>query len=222
MPAAHAIRAQTRQPVSLTLAGLFLALVCPEILVLLVPELHKAHVGFGAREGIFWALAAIVLLYVMLVEKRPMASIGWRRPGWRAAVWGICGGIVIALGIGVVYGIALRVLHLTLNAQAMAQIMAHSRAVRLMLVLRAAIFEETLYRGYAIERLQELTRSPTAAAAIAWAAFTAAHLRYWGEASLLVAGFGGLALTVLYVWRRDLGCNMLAHFVVDGAGFLLH
>ena len=59
------------------------------------------------------------------------------------------------------------------------------------------------------------------AAAIAWAAFTVAHLSYWGWAQLIVAGFAGLVLTALYLWRRDLPCNMLAHFLTDGVGFLL-
>jgi hypothetical protein len=25
---------------------------------------------------------------------------------------------------------------------------------------------------------------------------------------------------LLYVWRRDTPCNMIAHFLADGAGFL--
>lgn len=211
-----------RQPLTLTLGGLFLALVCPEAVVLLASELHRAHLGLATQEGIFWALTILILLYVSLVEKRPFSSIGLRKLGWRTLVWGVVSAIVIAFGIGVVYGISARVFHQSLNAHAMAQMMGHPWGVRLMLVLRAAIFEEVLYRGYAIERLSELTGSRFAAGAISWIVFTLAHLSYWGVASLVVAGFGGLALTVLYLWRRDLPCNMLAHFLTDGAGFLLH
>jgi hypothetical protein len=36
-----------------------------------------------------------------------------------------------------------------------------------------------------------------------------------------VAGFGGAILTGLYLLRRDLGSNMIAHFLTDGVGFLL-
>ena len=84
MPFADAKPARARQPVFLTGIGLFLALVLPEIVVLLPPEFTRAHVGFAAREGLFWALAAIVLLSVPLGEKRPLASIGWRRSDWRS------------------------------------------------------------------------------------------------------------------------------------------
>jgi hypothetical protein len=56
----------------------------------------------------------------------------------------------------------------------------------------------------------------------AWscAAFTVAHVGWWGWGHLLIAGFGGAALTALYLWRRNLGVNILAHAVVDGAAFL--
>jgi membrane protease YdiL (CAAX protease family) len=36
-----------------------------------------------------------------------------------------------------------------------------------------------------------------------------------------VAGFGGVMLTVLYLWRRNLYSNIIAHWIADGAGFLL-
>jgi membrane protease YdiL (CAAX protease family) len=37
----------------------------------------------------------------------------------------------------------------------------------------------------------------------------------------MVAGSGGIILTVLYIWRRSLPANMIAHWVADGAGFLM-
>ena len=90
-----------------------------------------------------------------------------------------------------------------------------------MLVTRTAVAEEVLFRGYPIERLLELTNSRWVAGVIPWAAFTYAHLASWGWAQLIVAGYGGVLLTVLYLWRRNLWANMLAHWIADGAGFLL-
>lgn len=90
-----------------------------------------------------------------------------------------------------------------------------------MLVTRAAVAEETLFRGYPIERLLEVTRSRFAAGAISWSAFTITHLSGWGWAQLLVAGTGGLILTALYLWRRNLAANITAHWIADGTGFLL-
>jgi uncharacterized protein len=39
----------------------------------------------------------------------------------------------------------------------------------------------------------------------------------WGWGHLLIAGFGGLTLTLLYVWRRNLWANIIAHFIADAA-----
>ena len=207
-----------RQAISQTLFGLFLALVCPEIIVL---GMANGRSNVWARELLFWGLTIALLIYVTVVEKRPLKSIGLKRTSWRTLIFGICGGLVMLVGIGLIYGVVFRLLHLTMNIQAMATLLRLPFAARLLLVFRAALFEEIAYRGYAIERLRELTGSPLLAATIAWAAFTVAHLSYWGWAQLIVAGFAALVLTALYLWRRDLPCNMLAHFLTDGVGFLL-
>jgi uncharacterized protein len=108
-----------------------------------------------------------------------------------------------------------------MNQAVMSEIKASSFLFRLLLVLRAAVYEEVVYRGYLIERLSELTGKRMLAAVISWALFTLAHWSGWGAAQLLVAGFAGAILTALYLWRRDLASNMLAHFITDGVGFLL-
>ena len=38
--------------------------------------------GLWGGEVVFWALAAILLLYIALVERRPFSSVGFRRPGF--------------------------------------------------------------------------------------------------------------------------------------------
>jgi membrane protease YdiL (CAAX protease family) len=83
------------------------------------------------------------------------------------------------------------------------------------------VFEEIFYRGFVIERLNELTRLRWLAALISLTAFTLAHLNGWGWAHLMIAGFGGMVLTALYVFRRDLASSVLAHFLTDAGGFLL-
>ena len=92
---------------------------------------------------------------------------------------------------------------------------------RFLLVTRAAVAEETLFRGYSIERIEEWSSSRVLPGVLTWAAFTYAHLGTWGWAQLIVAGFGGLLLTLLFLWRRNLWSNILAHWLADGAGFLM-
>lgn len=91
---------------------------------------------------------------------------------------------------------------------------------RFLLVLRAAVTEEILFRGYIIEKVRQLTRSTLLAIIVSVAAFTSAHLHGWGPVQLISVGAAAVVLAVLYVWRRDLPSNMLAHFLTDAAGFL--
>lgn len=108
-----------------------------------------------------------------------------------------------------------------MNSIEMRKLMATPFWYRLLLVTRAAVCEEILFRGYPILRIEELCGQTWIAAVVTWAVFTIAHLSSWGWAQLIVAGYGGVVLTVLYVWRRDLVCNIVAHFIGDGVGFLL-
>src|SRR5882724_8504353 len=85
------------------LIGLALALVVPLLgptrFLPAVAEFDPLHV----REWFWWALLALVLLYVTIVERRPLASIGLKRPTWKTFVFGLVAGLVAAFGIGAIY-----------------------------------------------------------------------------------------------------------------------
>jgi len=125
------------------------------------------------------------------------------------------------VGIPILYFAVFPLLHLHMNQGEMAKLMGMPFAYRFLMVLRAAVCEEILLRGYPIPRIEEWTHRTWVAALVSWAAFTIAHLGTWGWAQLIVAGYGGAILTGLYLWKRDLTCNILAHFIGDGVGFLL-
>jgi len=184
----------------------------------------KAYTGLGhlfGGEVLWWALVVIVLLYVALIERRPFSSIGFRRPKWSDILAGVGAAVVALGGILVIYTVLFPALHLQMNKGAMNGLLQTPLWFRILLVTRAAVGEELLFRGYAISRLEELSGSRMFAALLSWAIFTYAHLSYWGAAQLIIAGWGGLVLTILFLWRRNLWANMLAHWLTDGAGFLL-
>jgi uncharacterized protein len=171
-------------------------------------------------EVIWWAAIVAVLLYVRLAERRPLSSIGFRSIGIWDVIWAILSGVFILAALaGIYYGI-LPALHLSEDQQ-VSQLMATPFWWRFISVIRAAVGEEVMFRGYAIERGEELTGSRGAAATLSWLAFTLAHVGPWGWGHLLIAGFGGLVFTLLYLWRRKLWVNVIAHFIVDGASVLL-
>ncbi|MFZ0706765.1 MAG: CPBP family intramembrane glutamic endopeptidase [Candidatus Korobacteraceae bacterium] len=181
---------------------------------------------FGKRHlighEVFWWCAVLLMLgYVVFVEHRRMSSIGFRRPRVLDLVLATVFGILMVVGIVFIYRAVFPALHLQMNTGVMSSLLATPFWYRLLLVTRAAASEEILFRGYPIERLLELTGSRIVAAVLSWAAFTYAHLAGWGWAQLIVAGYGGVLLTILYLWRRNLWANMLAHWIADGAGFLM-
>jgi membrane protease YdiL (CAAX protease family) len=183
-----------------------------------------AYSGLGlplGREVLWWVVVIIALGYVALVERRRFSSIGFRRPKVLDIVLAVIVGILMVAGIVIIYQFVFPLLHLKMNVGQMKALMETPFWYRVLLVTRAAVAEELLFRGYSIERLSELTGSRAIAAVVTCAAFTYAHLGGWGAAQLIVAGYGGVLLTVLYVWRQNLWANMLAHWIADGAGFLL-
>jgi uncharacterized protein len=180
-----------------------------------------ASVGhMAANELVYWGLVAAVLLYVLLIERRPLASIGLRKPSGRDIFAALVMGVLMIGVLAVMYLVVFPALHWD-ETQQLQTLTAVPFWLRFLSVVRAAVSEEVLFRGYALERVQELTGSRSVAGIFTWAIFTLEHLSYWGWHHLLVAGTAGALLTVLYLWRRNLWANMLAHFMVDAVGFLL-
>ena len=184
----------------------------------------KSYSGLGSLLGgevLWWIAVAVVLLYVVLVERKPLSSIGLRRPSAMTLLIGAVTGVLMVIGVVTIFFVVFPMLHLTGNKAQMQSILSTPLWYRVLLVTRAAVAEEVLFRGYPIERIREWTGNRWIAALISVVAFTYAHLSSWGAPQLLVAGFGGILLTALYLWRRNLWANMLAHWIADGAGFLL-
>ena len=93
--------------------------------------------------------------------------------------------------------------------------------LQLFAVVTAGVVEETLFRGYALERLAEATGSTAIAAIVTLVWFAAVHWPVWGTGGTLVIFCTAAAFTAFYVWRRDLVANALAHVAVDAVGLIL-
>ena len=93
--------------------------------------------------------------------------------------------------------------------------------VRVILVITAGVYEETLYRGYAIERLSRYFGGKWVAAVITVALFTCAHASAVGASQLAPIAIVAALVTLLYLWQRDLLLNMVAHATIDAFGLLI-
>lgn len=171
-----------------------------------------AHLTF--YEIVWWGIALFVILYVLKVEELPLSSIGFKRPSVPDIVAGACTGALIIVGFALLYYFVLPALHFSEHKQ-VHQLASTPLWWKLISVVRAAVAEEIIFRGYGFERLRSLSGSTVFAALASWAIFTVEHLSVWGFGHLLIAGFGGILLTLVYVWRRNIYAAMVAHFIAD-------
>lgn len=202
---------------TVVIVGLVVALVLPTIFALAVNPLGEsigADLASVLGLVVMWLLAAVVVVLVLRGEKRGLSSTGVRPT---SALW-----VLAAVGIGI--GLSLLVPLLSLAASTLLPatgggvIEAASRPWPLLLlaVITAAVTEEVLFRGYAIERMLELTGSRVAAVAVPLAFFTVMHAGSWNPAHVLGVVLPlGLALSLLYLWKRNLLIVIVAHLIVD-------
>ena len=191
---------------ALTLIGLLVFLGFPFLLQLLPLTYMLAELGF-------WLLLLVMILWIYFVEKRTITSIGWKKLTIKT--------VFVAIGLGlvlfIVFGFAnvvIQKLGLELNQEIAKMISSKSIPVLFLLVLRAAVVEEVLYRAYAFERINELTKSKWVAGLVPLIMFMLVHLS-WGIGHLLFIFVAGGLLTLMYVSKRNLALNIIAHFTVD-------
>jgi membrane protease YdiL (CAAX protease family) len=78
-------------------------------------------------------------------------------------------------------------------------------------LLANGIAEEVGFRGYAIERIEELTGSTLLGASVPFIINVLVHAPVWGLYGMLAKAPILLLLVVLYLWRRNLPACALAH-----------
>jgi membrane protease YdiL (CAAX protease family) len=165
---------------------------------------------------IHWLTFALLLLIVLRWEREPLRSIGWRPARWITLPAGIAAGILIVLASS----LAVQSLKLSSDRHLVAVMQSFSVTARVLLVVTAGVFEETMYRGYGIERLSRYV-GVWGAAAITLALFTLAHTWAVGLSHLPPILIVGSLVTLLYLWRRDLLLNMIAHTTIDAIALLV-
>jgi len=218
-----AARTAEKRRWTVILAGLLLALG-PVSLPFSTWDHEFAGIGhLLGNEAIWWVYIAAMLLYVRKIERRPLSSIGFRPPGVGNTLIGVAAGAVVLAVLGAMYFLVLPALHLGDSVAATANgsaLMATPFWWRLISTVRAAVSEEVLFRGYAMQRIEELCGSRAVALLFSLAVFTIDHVTYWGWSHELIVAVGGLAFSLLYLWRRNLWVNIIAHFIVDAASVL--
>jgi membrane protease YdiL (CAAX protease family) len=86
---------------------------------------------------------------------------------------------------------------------------------KVLMVLWAGFSEEFYFRGYAITRLEELTRNKTIAVIAPLIIFGIGHGADKSLYHVLFATLIGVVFTISYVKTKNLLANMIAHFIFD-------
>lgn len=176
------------------------------------------------NEAIWWAYIAAVLLYVLKVERLPLRSIGFKSPGLRGVLTGIAAGVLVVVVLALMYLYVLPALHLSdhiASTRNAAELMSTPLWWRVISSVRAGVSEEVLFRGYAMERIEALSGSRIVAVLVSCGIFTIDHVWAWGWSHLSIVALGGLLFSLLYLWRRNLWVNIIAHFIVDAVSVML-
>jgi membrane protease YdiL (CAAX protease family) len=198
-----------------TIAFVLLALAGPPAFVMVGDRLFGTSPALGVQivlQVAYCALAAALIWSALRSERTSLASIGLRRPTWHT--------VLLAAGIFVVVQFVLPVITTpvlqffgTAGVEAGVQRLATEPAwLRLVMAVTGGAIEEMLYRGYATSRLVEMTGSRWRGGVVAALAFGLAHIPAWGSGFALAADLPfGVVMTVVFLWRRDLAANIVAH-----------
>ncbi len=195
-----------------SLIGLLVFLGFPFLLGLLSFDMALFEVGM-------WVLLIFIILWIYFVEKQTITSIGWKKLTVKTILSGIGLGLVFFILFGVITT-AIQAVGLEFNQEVAQLFVSQPIPVLLLIALRAAVVEEVLYRGYAFERIYDLTKSKWLAALVPVIIFTLAHIA-WGVGHLVFVFIVGGLFMLVYILKRNLALLMIAHFTTDVLALLV-
>jgi membrane protease YdiL (CAAX protease family) len=173
----------------------------------------------GLRLASWWIVISTVLVMVTRVERLPLASIGLKPVGPDTLGWGAGMFVVAFLISGLVARLLMPALGVGQDGGQAMRIAAQPVVLQLALFATAAVVEELVCRGFIISRLAPF--SPALAVAASVALFMLPHMFGWKPAQLLFVAPLGIVFALFFLWCRDLPACIIAHFLVDTAGFML-
>ena len=209
----------TRTP-AITYLGLALALFG----VPLVVFIFQSNVTPGpysnqfviTKELSIFAFTGFFLLLIIKGEKLGLDSIGLHNRNWgKSILWGLIGALIAIAALAILLFFIFPKVGITFaEGGESTRYKNVSLWAMTLMVLRAGIVEEIFYRGYVIERLEKMTGNWIIYFLLPLILFGLFHYRQ-GIGGIIIAFVAGVILAVLYIKKRDLKANIIAHFLVD-------
>lgn len=172
-------------------------------------------------EAVFWSCTAIVIVTTLARDR--WGALGFRRLSWTNMAISLLAAILLIGLTGLLLALAGQFAPGPIgNANRLKELAALPIAGRVLLLLRAGITEELIFRAHPIERWFSARGNGWYGAVIGLVIFSILHLPGWGVEHTLVVvlPIGGL-LTILYMWRRDVVLNMVTHILIDAVPLIV-
>ena len=170
---------------------------------------------------VLWGFVAVIFAIVILWEKQPLASLSLRPFRWSSLAWGLLLAAVTMYVVMPSLTWALRVAGIPGFEAGMAKILILPLWIRVIAAVTAGIVEDTLFFGYAFNRLTLLTGSYWLSGVITVLVVSLLHFPHWGVGPVLAYFVAVGVGTGFFVWRRDLLANIVAHVTVDTMGLVI-
>lgn len=204
----------------------FLFLIFPSmVLFFFVRHQEFAGLDIGVLATVFHDLALVCLIaFFVWRNGEPVRRIGWSAREYQKEIWI---GVAIFAFVFLAASLIDRLLtaagfsssHGTLPSFLTARSPAQYVAISLMIVV-VAFAEETIFRGYLMLRLRNITGSDAASVIISSIIFSLGH-GYEGTAGMMTVFLIGAVLAMVYLWRKTLVAPMVIHFLQDFVGIVV-
>ena len=196
--------------------GLFFAIVLPVIAATSRLWTHNTNYDFTIWSYILYVLPTLILLAIMLFgEKESFSSLGLMN--FNLKILGNIGlQMVVCLVVTFIFLNVLNRMNISSGPEPMyAKIQALPIWGRTLVSFWAGFSEEFAYRGYAITRLQQLTRSKSAAILIPIILFGIGHAANGSLIHVVFAMLIGCVYIAFYMKTKNLLANIFSHALYD-------
>ncbi|MBK9125920.1 MAG: CPBP family intramembrane metalloprotease [Chloroflexi bacterium] len=219
----QAVDRKSRFRKSMIIAGILLALAAPQIAGFLDSYFkvwfdYNGKVFAGALS--FWAIAAVIFVMVRVTEaqswREVWSSMGFRRVKLRTSL------VVLILSFVTLFVVNL--LFYLLSTHVFREDVSFARnrlqalpvGMVILLYLTGVFVEEILYRGYALQRMFQLTGSWTLAGVVSGALFVAFHIPAYPPAHILgVVLPATIVVTLVYIRLQNISYTVMMHGVLN-------
>ncbi len=216
---------QPARKVQMIELAVFLFLIVPPMATSFLIN-DQSRLGFktGATFSILSDLGLVSLIFYFIWRNRePLHCIGLTRRNFsKEVVWGLVLFFPMMYATNLLSGV-LHAAGFSSPTKLPSFLVATGHAglfMAVVLVIVVAFVEETLFRGYLIRRFNTATQRPWAAVIFSALIFSVGH-GYEGMAGVISIFCLGIALAVIYLWRKSLVAPMIIHFCIDFSSIVL-